>query len=267
MRRFWPGLAILVLFGCRSGGPPVASPPAPRVVTLRAGTPIHLVLLDELTSGGSEKGLEVHLATNEPLDGIPVMTPAIGHVSESRTEGTLGGLFNQPARLKLEFESLRLPDGTALPISADPAEAKEYEFNRANTGRPGDDDGAPSPSVDQAEEAVRELVTKGESGGLDANQVTELAQRMRMSETAKLAQDGRLDDAKTLLRQVRGGRAASLANAVPVAAAALELVNLAGDVGRKVGRQLGGRNIRAYPGTKVDVYLLQDATITLPPGA
>ncbi len=261
-------LPLLLLVGCRRSEPapaPVATTPAPRTTTLAAGTPVKLVLFDELTSGGSAEGMEVRLALAEPVEGLPAMCPATAVVSWSRTEGTLGGLTNRPARLKLTLKSLRGPNGQEIPLAADPKEAKDYELNRDNTGRP---DALPQKEPDEVDVAVgttvKELVEQGQSGGLDARQVGELARKLGMGETAKLADAGRLDEAQRLVRAIRtGGTVASLASGGTVAAA-MELVNLAGDVGHRLGRTLGGRNIHAYPGTIVPAYVAKDTTVTLP---
>lgn len=225
---------------------------------------MELVLLDELTSGGSEKGTTVRLALSKPVNGLSAMSPATATVSWSRTEGTLGGLSNRPARLALTFEGLKGPNGEEIPLSADPQEAKEYELNRANTGRPETTDvevASPGSEEESAQRAVQELIQQGESGGLDAKQVGELARKLGMNETAKLADAGRLNEVQSLIRTVRGGGSiANLATGGPVAAA-LELVTFAGDVSHRLGRNLGGRNIRAHPGTKISAYVARETTV------
>lgn len=259
-------LPLLLIVGCRRSEPiPVAATPAPpRTVTLAVGTPVKLVLFDELTSGGSEKGMEVRLALAEAVEGLPAMSPATAVVSWSRTEGTLGGLTNRPARLNLEMKSLKGPNGEEIPISADPKEPKDYELNRANTGRPEAIAQREPEEVDVSMGvAVQELIQKGQSGGLDPKQVGDLARKLGMNETAKLADAGQLDRVQSLCRAVRdGGTIAGLASGGTVAAA-MELINLAGDMGHRLGRTLGGRNIRAYPGTVVPAYVARDTTITL----
>lgn len=262
---------LLLLAGCRSTPTPaptpapVSAPPVVRRVTVPAGTPVKLVLFDELTSGGSDRGTAVRLALAEPIDGLPAMSPVTALVSESRTEGTLGAFINRPARLNLTLQSLKGPDGEEIPLSADPKEPKDYELNRGNTGRPDAPQKEPEEVDVSASVAIQTLVEKGESGGLDAKEVGDLARKLGMGETAKLADAGRLDDAQRLVRTIRqGGTVASLASGGTVAAA-LELVNLAGDVGHRLGRTLGGRNIRAYPGTVVSAYVLRDTTVTLTP--
>ena len=256
---------LVLAVGCQPKPAPAPTPiPVAKKVTVTAGTPIKLVLLDELTSGGIEKGSTVRLALAEPIDGLPAMSPATATVSWSRTEGTLGGMMSRPARLNLTLESLTGPDGQPIPLSAAPDGAKDYEMNRDNTGRAGEQD--PGEEDEVAQRAVQELIQRGQSGGLDSKQVGDLARRLGMGETAKLADAGGLDKVQSLMKTVRaGGTVASLASGGTVAAA-LEMVNLAGDVGHRLGRSLGGRNIRAYPGTVVPAYVLQETTITLSGG-
>lgn len=259
-------LSGLLLTACHRSEPPAPSPPTTpfvRTITLPAGTHVKLVLFDELTSGGSEKGTTVRLALAEAIDGLPAMSPATAVVSESRTEGTLGGLMNRPARLNLTLQALTGPHGEAIPLSANPKEPKDFELNRANTGRPDTPQKAPEEVDVSAGAAIQSLIEKGESGGLDARQVGDLARKLGMGETAKLADAGRLDDVRRLVQSVRQGAAvAGLASGGTVAAA-LELVNLAGDMGHHLSRSLGGRNIRAYPGTVVPAYIARDTTVTI----
>ena len=258
-------IVLLVLGGCRRASEPEPTPPVVRRVAVPAGTPVKLVLLDELTSGGSDKGQEVHLALAEPIDGLPAMSPATAVVSESRTEGTLGALMNRPARLNLALVGLKGPTGERIPLSADPKEPKDYELNRANTGRPDAPQKEPEEADVSVGVAVQALVEKGESGGLNAKEVGDLARRLGMGETAKIADAGRLEDAQRLVRALRtGGTVAGLASGGTVAAA-LELVNLAGDIGHRLGRTLGGRNVRAYPGTVVQAYVLRETTVEARP--
>lgn len=261
--------AAVTLAGCHKASTPapVATTPAvpsTRTVTLAAGTPVKLILLDELTSGGSPEGTTVRLALAEPVDGLPAMTPADATVSASRTEGTLGAMMNRPARLNLTLGSLVGPNGAIIPLSADAKAPKDYELNRGNTGRPDVAQKEPEEVDISAGVAVQQLIEKGESGGLDSKQVGDLAHKLGMNETAKLADAGHLDQAQRLVQTVRqGGSVAGLASGGTVAAA-MELVSLAGDVGHRLGRTLGGRNIRAYPGTIVPAYVAQDTTVTLP---
>ena len=85
-----------------------------------------------------------------------------------------------------------------------------------------------------------------------------------MSETARLAEVGKLGEAQEIIRTARdGGSIANLAGGTPIAAA-LEMVRLAGDVGHRLDRTLSGRNIRAYPGTDIAAYVARTTSVTLP---
>jgi hypothetical protein len=255
-----PLLLILTLAGCRSAAQQTAAaPPALKEITLAAGTPLKLILFDELTSGGSEKGSEVRLALAEPVSGLPAFCPATAVISQSRTEGTLGSLLNQPARLAFELKSLKAPGGEEIPLAANEKGDTEYELNRDNTGRP---DAPPaSPDSETVQMSIRDLIQKGQSQGLDPKQVADLAKRLNLSETAKLADSGKLDKVQSLIQSVRSGTGfASLADGGTVGAA-MELVRVAGDTCARLGRALGGRNIRAYPGTVVQAYVAKETKI------
>ncbi|CAN5641505.1 hypothetical protein BH11ARM2_BH11ARM2_25330 [soil metagenome] len=267
MRNLYRILPLLMLLGgCRSASQPVAETSAPRKVSLAAGTPVRLVLFDELASGGSAEGKEVRLALMDPVEGLPAMSPATAVVSWSRTEGTLGGLTNRPARLNLTLKSLKGPNGEEIPLSADPNEPHDYELNRDNTGRPSTvAQKEPEEGDVAAGTAVKELIEQGQSSGLNAEEVGQLARKLGMGETARLAEAGKLDQVQSLCRKIRdGGTIAGLASGGTVAAA-MELVNLAGDLGHRLGKTLGGRNIRAYPGTVIPAYVAETTMVTRAP--
>ncbi|RYG23479.1 hypothetical protein EON82_13910 [bacterium] len=261
--RSLPLLLALTLIGCQSSAQQTAAPPpAPKKVTLAAGTPVKLVLFDELTSGGSEKGAEVRLALAEPLSGLPILCPASAIVSQSRTEGTLGALLNQPARLAIQIKSLKTPAGEEIPLAVDTKGETEYELNRANTGRPEPPEGdVPDEALQMS---IRELVQKGQTQGLDAKQVAELAKRLQLAETAKLAETDKLNEVQGLIQAVRSGTNLATLVTGGAAGAAMELVRVAGDTCARVGKKLGGRNIRAYPGTTVTAYVAKDTSVTVP---
>jgi hypothetical protein len=258
-----PLLVALTLVGCQSAAQQTAAPPpAPKKVVLKAGTPLKLMLFDELTSGGSEKGGEVRLALAEPLSGLPALCPASAAVSQSRTEGTLGALLNQPARLAIELKSLKTPAGEEIPLAADEKGAPEYELNRANTGRP--EEPPVALGDERVQMSIRDLIQKGQTEGLDPKQVADLAKRLNLAETAKLADAGKLDEVQSLIQAVRSGtNLANLASGGTVGAC-MELVKVAGDTCARIGKKLGGRNIRAYPGTIVTAYVAKDTTVTVP---
>jgi hypothetical protein len=129
--------AIVMILVLRRPPEPVASTTIAAPKPLANGTPIRLILADDLTSGGAKEGSTVRFVLNTDLgrDELPKMGELVtGTVTWSRSEGTLGGLTNRPARLKVKIDSLG-----PYSLSASREEAQEdFEFNRENTGLPSD---------------------------------------------------------------------------------------------------------------------------------
>ncbi|RYG37799.1 hypothetical protein EON81_05590 [bacterium] len=74
-----------------------------------------------------------------------------------------------------------------------------------------------------------------------------------------------MDEVQSVCRKIRdGGSIAGLASQGTIAAA-MELVNLAGELEHRLGRSLGGRNIHAYPGTVIPAYVAETTTVTVAP--
>jgi hypothetical protein len=270
MRRALLFISIIVLAtGCRQ---------IPQMPTykLARGTPVRAVLLTELTSGGSKEGSEVAMMVSEDVvesDGnvvVPRGAAVMGEVTWSRSEGTLGGLTNRPARLKFKFKHLILPGGKQIPLSADPNDPEaEFELNRANTGEvPGNGNMEQSATIEQNQatlESLRRLLDKGQLDEQDKEQISRLAADWKLDATQKIMDEGRADQVSNLLEQIKGGATVSaLAGGSPLIAvdAALELVKVVGKVGSKLSKTLGGRNIHAYVGTPVTAYVRDDLEVT-----
>ena len=274
-------LAALLVVAVGCGPKEVAEPPkvVTRKVHVAPGLEVRAVLLSELTSGGSNEGDDVPMMVAEDIrdaSGAVVVvkgTPLLGKVTWSRAEGALGALTNQPARLNFKFDTVPAVDGTALKLSAVTGEAKDYELNRDNTGKT-----EPSAQLEklaedttneQALEAVRELFDKGDASKLDSpetrQKLSAIAQQMGLANTSKLIEKNEVDKMNDLVRQLRqGGTVAALASggSATLVDAALELANVAGQVGSRLGRMLGGRNIKAYVGTPVKAYVIEAAEVT-----
>jgi hypothetical protein len=245
------GLGMMMGERRKSAAPPEAktAQPEAKKVPVAANTPVKLILIDDLTSGGTPKDAPVRFALNTEIPGsdLPAIgTIVTGKVTWSRSEGTLGALTDSPARLNVALD----PMGSyALSGSKEPAD--EVEFNRANTGLPGPTN-APTTSPEKVE--ILEKLLTDPSGSTISREAIE-----------SLKFDSALPATEKLLSQSRGQSAESLITALATGGTsaefelALRAVNeVRGVLGRNLGalkRRLGGRNIHAYPGTEVTVYL------------
>src|SRR5688500_17851987 len=133
------GVMGALAFGCAPE--PVAKAVEVQTSKLEKGTKIKAVLLKELTSGGTNEGAEVPTMVSEDVKDaagkvlVPRGTPVAGKITWSRTEGTLGSLTNNPARLKFKFIGGKTADGKDFKLSAKSDADEEFELNRDNTGR------------------------------------------------------------------------------------------------------------------------------------
>src|SRR5688572_26788030 len=98
------GLVIL-LAGCSA---PVNQQAATPIVVPK-GAPVALVLAKQLNAGEAKEGEFVPLLVFEDVKiagrtAIPKGTLAEGEVTWSRSEGTLSGLVNTPARLEIKLK-------------------------------------------------------------------------------------------------------------------------------------------------------------------
>lgn len=275
---------LLAVLSAGCGGPtPAEAPPKP--VAIAAGAPVRLILLRKLDSGGSDVGASVPLMVAEDVrspDGTLLIrrgAPAEGSVGLSRAAGALSALVNTPARLAVRIERTWAVDGTEVPLCAqiDDPEAG-YAFTRENTGTIGG--GVDLDKVwakDAAQPILQRLsenLEEGRSVDLSDPEVQrtlrDVARELDLDATARLLQDGELQRADDLLAQVRkGGTAAALINgaALPTIGAAIELANLAGNVGSRLGGIFKGRNIRAHVGTQVPATVRSQVQVVPQPEA
>lgn len=95
--------------------------PAAHAEEVAVGTPLHGRLRQTLSSYGSQLDERVVAAVIAPVvvDGrvlIPLGAEALGRVTETKRVGL--GLSRETARLRVTFDTLRLPDGSERPLAA-----------------------------------------------------------------------------------------------------------------------------------------------------
>lgn len=264
---------ISLVWGCAQS-PEMATVPAPPIV-IPKGTAIPLILAKQLNAGEARPGEFVPLlvADDVLIDGrvaIPKGTLAEGEVTWSRSEGTLSGLMNQPARLEVKLKSLKL-DKVEAPLAVDPEDpGQAFAFTRENTGKPA----ANEAKVDELlqDELNRQLAEKlaelfdGQNPDLTTPDsklaLDRIAGQMGLDDTKRMLDSGETNVGKlaSTIQRLQKGDLSGIAKGDLTLSlgAVMELANLVGGLGDKVSRTLKGRTIRAYPGTKVEALAAEE---------
>ena len=274
MRRMVSLCAIAVVAGCAVQDPAKQVKP----LTIPKSTKVELVLAKHLSAGEAKEGDFVPFIVSRDVivDGrvaIPKGALAEGKVSWSRSEGSLSGLVNEPARLEVKFDSLKLGAKSAQLVADLEDPAKAYAFTRENTGTPDSND----EKLDELlkTEANRRLAEKfdelfaGKSPDLSGTEAEEalrtIAGELGMTETQRIISNGKSNAgqiANTIERLQRGDISSIARGDLTLSLnAVMELANLVGGLGSRLSRALKGRTIHAYPGTVVEAYLAESVEI------
>jgi hypothetical protein len=267
-------LPLVFVLGCAKPEAVVTAAP----ITVSKGTAIPLMLAKQLNAGEAKEGDYVPLlvAENVIVNGstvIPKGTLAEGEVTWSRSEGSLSGLMNQPARLEVRIKGLKLDSGSVALCALQEEPDKPYAFTRENTGKPVTDEAKVEELL--KDELNRQLAEKladlfdGKTPDMstpDAQAALQkIAGEMGLNDTSKLLAQGQSNVgqiAGTIERLQRGDISGIAKGDLSLSlGAVMELANLAGGLGDKLSRSLKGRTIRAYPGTRLEVFVASDATV------
>lgn len=266
--------AALLLGGCGSSETSTAKITEP--VTLSEGTAVKLMLLEQIESGATPEGDEVTFMVAEDVKGpngavaIPKGSIATATVSWSRRADTISTFTNRPARLAVKLKSVKAANGDEVPLTASEAEDDgAFQFTRGNTGRT--ELSSKVESLWGTEEGqklltqVQELLEDGQS--LDsvenAEALSKAIEKLEMPNATELVKQGRIGEVQGILDKLKSGQglAELAASNLTGLGAVMELANLAGDVGNRLGRMMKGRNIKAYVGTPVDAVVSEQVTL------
>lgn len=276
------------LAGCQR---PAEAPPT-IVSPLSAGTPVSMILLQEMESGEIPEGAPVSLLVNEDVKDasghvlITRGTPAQGEVTWSRKEEMLGGLTNRPARLKFRILATSAVDGTAVTLCADKDRPEEpYELNRANTGRGPAADKVDELMKDDQNRAVLEAMkdlasdqTRDVSAALESvesrDRLAKIGQELGVPSLSALAQQGEVGKVKEALSKLRSPSTNAntsepfsryaLKN-LPMVDTVLAITNVASQVNHGLDALRHGRNIKAYVGTSINGFVASETTVKVQP--
>lgn len=281
------GLVLLaVLAGC-SRNTPSSTTSAPKSLVLAKSTAVSLVLLRQISAGSTREGTLVPFMVAEDVADssgnvlIPKGTIAEGEVTWSRSEGTLGGLTNRPARLAVAIKRTRGAGGESVHLVTDIEKPDEpYAFTRANTGLPDAQISAEGVAKLSGEEVSRKVQEKieeffetGDPRSLREDDevrqmLSDLTKANDMSAAADMM-DGseKLGDIERLVKHVRDGSMTSLAGpqALLAVTALQEMGQLAQSVEHAISSRLKGRTIKAYVGTPVRAFVASDVSVKVKP--
>lgn len=275
--------AGLVIAGC--GGPAAPKPETkkePVVSVLAKGVEVPLILLRQIEAGSSREGLLVPFMVAEDVTDeagqilIEKGAVAEGEVTWSRSEGSLSGLMNQPARLAVRFNRTRAAGEESVHLCADVEKPEEaFQFTRENTGRSEVEGGQSLEGAlnETVAKSLNEFFTTGDPSRLDAE--TEARQWLIEATKAPGMEAARAyldpeaperassDSLGRVVKHLQDGTITKLAAPeLMLAANALsELGRLASSVDRSLSAKLKGRTIKAYAGTKVTAFVKDEVKV------
>jgi hypothetical protein len=234
--------------------------------SLAKGTPVRLLLLTEVSSGGSKPGDRTRWVVAEDVmagEGVAIAQGRIveGTVTESREGTVLGAVTNRPARLAVKFDPVRAVDGTEIAVGS--ADGGTLQLTKANTRREPAHvlEAWDDPEARRYAETLFSRMAKGEKLSPDEQREADkllgtLAERYGL-ESAKKAGGG-----AALGKVLRGDTSGLSVGELGLAVAAIEEVSgLVGGAGKAVKRMFTGSNIRAAVGLELTVETLEAATV------
>jgi len=256
-------LAVVACIACNS------VPPA----KLEIGTEVPLILLTELSSGGSAKGTETaFMVTDDVLSPdsrvlIPKGAIAYGKVEWSRAAGAISQFLNEPARLAVSIDRTVSVDGQTISLKA-ARDGESYHFTRENTIASVAGDKLNKLLEDENAKKSLQQLLDGLSGSDmgDPNSIADLADALGLKSTSELARTNSINDLKDVLKGISAGEVARIATgqSTLVIEAIAELAGLRKAVGDRISGLFKGRNIKAFPGTPITAYVAKVALIEAP---
>lgn len=245
--------------------------------SLPRGTEIRLILLKDLNSGGSVINEEVPFSVAEDVVVagkviLPEGTIIAGVVKQVRREGALSAtVFDKPARLAVEFDTVEDVDGNKIDLKArlNGKQQRLYQFNRDNTKVKKDKE---RDEILRTSEGLRvgQLLVDTLRGArnfsdlpgrAEETAVMEIARRLKLFNTVDLIRHKRLLDlvafgaklATPGMNTLLGARVA-LGAVSTTFRAAREVAQIATHFPGFLSRKFGGRNINAPMGLELSVF-------------
>lgn len=242
-------------------------------VKVDEGTEVPLILLTELSSGGSEKGKDVAFMVSADVVSsdnrvlIPKGAIAYGKVEWSRAAGAISKFLNEPARLAVTIDRTVAVDGKTVMLKAT-KNNEPFHFTGDNTGIDRASDELEKILADEETKKSLQKMLEGLSGADmgDSKIISMLAERLNLGSMRKLADTNSLNDLIGALKGIAAGEIARVATgqATLVIEAIAELAGIRKTVGDRISGLFKGRNIKAFPGTPVTAYVAKEVLIDAP---
>ena len=242
---------------------------------IKVGTEVPLILLTELSSGGSDHGAEVAFMVSKDVisDDNRVLIPrgaiAYGRVAWSRAAGAISKFLNEPARLSVSIDRTVSVDGKTVYLKATNTKDNEpLHFTGENTGIERASDELEKILADEASKKALENMLGGLAGkDMGSNDIiAALAARLNLSATKQLAEANSLKDLVGVLKGIAAGQVTRVAtgHAILVIDSIGELAGIRKSVGDRISGLFKGRNIKAFPGTPVTAYVAEKLMVDAP---
>lgn len=276
MKKVLIGVVLVGVVGAGAFfGKDLLKKPQPLVV----GQSVPLILMRQLEAGKDKEGDEVLFIVAQDVKtkdgGIAIAKGAAvkGTIKQSRGENMMSGLTNRPARLAIVFDEVKSVDGQIVDLSADIQATKDaqYSFTRANTGKQDVVAKLEKLSADEDVKTTLQEIQDAFADGKAPNfedpkakeALNKISKEFDLKALGQAIAEDRVGEISAVMRSTKdvSSAAQALTSGSLTVAAVLELANVVGDVGGKLSRVLGGRTIRAYPGTEVTAYIARKVEV------
>lgn len=273
MRRLLPAavLGLALAAGCGRSLSPGAATSGTRLVTLPENTPVSLMLLRRIDSGGTAEGVQVPLMVDRPVivDGtvmVPAGTFAMATVTRSRRATTFSAVVNQPARLELRMDPILFDNGQKLTLRGPDDKMPDTIPITQRLVAGIREDGASKPASKAVTRVAQALVFG--NGAIDETTLREVANQQSLTALRSALEKGKAASLVGALRRIQAGQQPVLDPiGISLVGAALgEIAVLANAAGRRLGGIFKGNNIVALPGTNIEVRTVGTFTIKAPAG-
>ncbi len=263
-------VALVFMGACKKGPQEVEA-------FLPEGAEVSLILLKEISSGGSREGEVVPFLVSEDVrdaQGNVVIsrgTIAYGKVTRSRGATVFTALVNQPARLSLAFDKTFDVVGGEVPLASRKGEpGAVLEITRASVSKE-----KAHHALDQllASQDTKELLQRFEesfrAGNLSRETIEEFFEKteahLKMPSMRRLLEEKGANGLRDLLNDLQRGDVTRIADVdtVLLISALSEITEVVEDVQSRLRGIFKGPNIKAPVGTPFKAYVAEPIRIRI----